>query len=271
MKLSVSNIAWDNKELELHLRLLKDLGCEGVEIAPSCIWREPVKAERSELEYIKRLIKRNSLVISAFHALLFNHPNLFLFGGKTIRDKTVDYLKDLIRLAGYLSVRILIYGSPKSRHIGNIPYNECYGIAVDTFRKLAKEASFHDICFCIEPLGPSETDFIQNAEEGYQLVKDVDRSNFGLHLDTKAMTEAKEDFGNIFKRYGSIIKHFHISEPGLAPPGHADMDHLTIGRYLSDSSYKNFVSIEMKKGYGDTKKVVKSAVMYVRRYYFMER
>ena len=77
MKLSVSNIAWDNNELEEHLALLKELGCDGVEVAPSCIWEEPVNAAKDEIESLRRLISKYGLVIPAFHALLFTRPDLF--------------------------------------------------------------------------------------------------------------------------------------------------------------------------------------------------
>ena len=110
MKLSVSNIAWNNNELESHLKLLKDLGCDGVEIAPSCIWQEPVDASKGEVESVKKLVKKYDLEISAFHALLFTRPDLYLFGDESIRNEGVSYLKKLIKLAGDLSVKVLVYG-----------------------------------------------------------------------------------------------------------------------------------------------------------------
>ena len=56
MKLAVSNIAWDESELASHLTLLKDLNCDGVELAPSCIWGEPTTATQNERVRIKNLI-----------------------------------------------------------------------------------------------------------------------------------------------------------------------------------------------------------------------
>ena len=269
MKLSVSNIAWDNCELDAHLKLLKDLDCDGVEIAPSCIWKEPIDATAGEVGYIKKIFNKYNLLIPAFHALLYTRPDLYLFGDGAGQKEMMSYLKGLIRLAGSLSVKFLIYGSPKSRHVGDKPYDKCYDIAVDTFRELAKEAELHDTCLCIEPLGPSENDFIQVADEGYRLLKDVNSYGFGLHLDAKAMVDTKEDFNDVFRKYGGILKHFHVGDPGLAPPGYTGFDHSLIGKALLDSSYKGFVSVEMRRGFGDTKEVVKDAVAYVRKNYFL--
>tara|TARA_B100001964_G_scaffold202469_1_gene230836 strand:- start:47 stop:382 length:336 start_codon:yes stop_codon:yes gene_type:complete len=101
-----------------------------------------------------------------------------------------------------------------------------------------------------ELLAPSENDFIQTADEGYQIVKDVDNLHFGLHLDVKAMVDAGDDFEAVFQRYGAILKYFHVGEPGLAPPGSTDLDHSLIGKALSDSLYDGFVSIEMIRACG---------------------
>ena len=270
IRLSVSNIAWQQNEFEDHLELLVELGCDGVEIAPSCIWKEPVHVSDDEIEWLKKLLSRYDLVIPAFHALLFTRPDLYIFGDESIRQQAVLYLKKLIRLAGMLSVRVLVYGSPASRRVAERPYDRCYETALGVFKELGIEAERHNVIFCIEPLGPSENDFIQTADEGYRIVRDVDNLHFGLHLDVKAMVDAGDDFDAVFQRYGAMLKHFHISDPGLAPPGSTGLDHSIIGKALTGSPYDGFVSIEMKRGFGDTKDVVRAAVEYVRKCYFLD-
>jgi sugar phosphate isomerase/epimerase len=168
-----------------------------------------------------------------------------------------------------LSVKVLVYGSPASRKVAEKHYDKCYEIAIDVFRELGIEAERNDVFFCIEPLGPSENDFILTADEGNQLVSDVGSKHFGLHLDIKAMADAGEEFEAVFQKYGRILKHVHISEPGLAPPGSTGLDHNSIGRALSASCYDGFVSIEMKRGFGNTKDVIRDSVAYVRKSYFM--
>ena len=93
-----------------------------MEIAPSCIWKEPAEAGKDEIESLRKLVSKHSLVIPAFHALLFTRPDLYIFGDEPKREQTVSYLKRLIRLAGMLSVRVLVYGSPASRRVGDKSY-----------------------------------------------------------------------------------------------------------------------------------------------------
>jgi D-psicose/D-tagatose/L-ribulose 3-epimerase len=268
MKLSVSNIAWEQNALEEHLQLLRDLECDGVEIAPSCIWKEPVEAGREEINDLKARVAGHGLSIPAFHALLFTRPDLYLFGDRGIREQTVAYLKQLIRLAGLLSVPVLVYGSPASRRVGNRQYEQCYGIAVEVFRELGTEAALHDTFFCIEPLGPAENDFIRTADEAVKLIDDVAEPHFGLHLDARAMADASEDTQTVFRKYARIMKHFHVGDPGLAPPGFTGFDHALTGSALQSSGYDRFVSIEMKRGFGNSIKVIADAVSYVRQCYF---
>ena len=97
----------------------------------------------------------------------------------------------------------------------------------------------------------------------------MDHPGFGLHLDAKAMIGAQENYAAVFNAYGSQMSHFHVGDPGLAPPGHTGVDHAVIGEALAASAYNGFVSIEMKRGFGDSRDVVTKAVSYVRKKYHM--
>lgn len=267
MKLSVSNIAWENSELEEHLKLLRDLGCEGVELAPSCIWPEPVEVSQEERKRVRRLVQSSGLEVTAFHALLYTRPDLQLFKDKKSRQATVDYLKQLAQLCADLRGKALIFGSPKSRMKGDRDYEECLEWAAEAFREVAEEGKGLGVVLCIEPLPPKEADFIRNSAEGMALVERVNRSNFGLHLDAKAMVEADENFEEAFQKYGRQICHFHVGDPGLSPPGSTGVDHSRIGKALRRSGYNGYVSIEMRKGFGPSREVVSKSVEYVRACY----
>lgn len=269
MKLSISNIAWDNNKLESHLKLLKELKCDGIEIAPSCIWKEPVNVTNKNIEYIKNLIQKYDLEVSSFHALLYTQPNLSIFKDKIIREETISYLKKLIKLANKLSVKTLVYGSPDSRRIIDKSYKECYDIAVDTFKKLAKECRSYDTCLCIEPLEPAKNNFILTSYEGHQLVKDVDDLGFGLHLDTGAMSDNNEDFNTAFENCKTVLKHIHVNDTDLAPPGTKGINHSIIAKPLIKSGYNKFISIEMRKNNKNNLKIITEAILYTRKKYFI--
>ncbi|HBH97606.1 MAG TPA: hypothetical protein DDX89_07480, partial [Candidatus Omnitrophica bacterium] len=247
MKLSVSNIAWDPAELADHLALLRDLGCDGVELAPSCIWPEPVEAEAEERARIKTLIQRTGLDVTGFHSLLYTRPDLQLFKDHASLREMVAYLNRLVHLCADLDGRLLIFGSPRNRVRHGRSVEECLAWAAEAFTEVAEKAGRCGVSLCIEPLGPSETDFIQSSLEGAALVERVGHPNFRLHLDTKALVGSGEDVEAVLAHYGGTLRHFHVSDPGLAPPGSAGIDHARIGRALCRSGYQGFVSLEMRR------------------------
>ena len=66
MKLSVSNIVWGKENFGDFLKILKNEGCDGVELAPSLIWDEPISSNKNERQELKKkyLIAVLSLLVS---------------------------------------------------------------------------------------------------------------------------------------------------------------------------------------------------------------
>lgn len=267
MKIAVSNIAWDNRYLAEHLALLKDLGCDGVELAPSCIWPEPVFATAADRIALRDTIKRSGLELVGFHALLFTRPDLQLFADRSSCSLTIDYLARLAELCADLDGGLLVLGSPRNRVLHGRRYDECMKWATDAFRTLAEACAPRGAIFCIEPLGPDETEFIKSAREGAELVERVSHPNFRLHLDAKALIGTGENLEHALADYGELLRHFHVGDPGLAPPGATGADHAPFGKALRRYGYRGYVSIEMRRGHRDSRDAVRESVDYVRRNY----
>lgn len=268
MKLAVSNIAWEPNELKEHLTLLRDLGCEGVELAPNILWKEPVDATSDERQNMRALIHGAGLSVVGFHALFFTRPDLQFFRDKESLAATTLYLKQLAQLCHDLEGKFLILGSPKSRSPQGRTKQESIEWIAPALRSVAEEGARLGVTLCIEPLPQSDNEFIRNSDEGMELVRRVNHPNFGLHLDAKAMHGAGEDFSQAFGKYGKELKHFHVGDPGLAPPGSTGMlDHGKVGLALRSSGYSGYVSIEMRRR-RFTPMVVTKSVEYVRRNYF---
>ena len=78
MKISVSNIAWyqDPKKITNFLEFISSLNCNGVELAPSAIWSEPIDSSKQDRDSLKRQIANFNLNFLGFHSLLYSarHP-----------------------------------------------------------------------------------------------------------------------------------------------------------------------------------------------------
>lgn len=266
MKIAVSNIAWEEGNLRFYLELLKKLGCDGIELAPSRIWPEPVSATMDEKKRLRGLISDNGLEVVGFHALLYTHPELKIFDSKETYKKTVEYVNALTRLCGDLDGRVMVFGSPRNRERGNRSPEECQSIASDFFYSLAVEAERHNVLICIEPL-QQNCDFITTSLEGLDLVNRVNHPNFRLHLDIRAIQETGEDFYETFSKCSDVLEHVHVGDTNLSPPGHDGYNHSAIGAALKKAGYNKYVSIEMRQGFGPPPKVVEESIAYVKRCY----
>jgi D-psicose/D-tagatose/L-ribulose 3-epimerase len=249
MKISISNIAWDQTEEGAVAQILRERGIQGVEIAPTKIWPVPIETDTISLSKYREFWEDSGIEIVALQALLFGRPDLTLFENETIRKQTFQYLSGIIQLASLLGAKVLVFGSPKNRWVGEQDLDQVTERAVDFFYHLGEVAAAHNTLFCIEPnAAVYGCDFIRTAREGQALVKRVSHPGFGLHLDAGIMTLNGEEIEPVLDECLETMSHFHISEPQLGLIGEGITDHKRIADHLRKIGYKGWVSIEMRNG-----------------------
>ncbi|MGH7171588.1 MAG: sugar phosphate isomerase/epimerase family protein [Gemmataceae bacterium] len=246
MRLAISNIAWPAGEDDAVAPLLHAHGVEGVELALTKVWPEPLEAMAAEVRAYRHSWEKQGPLIAALQALLFGKPHLTLFGTESVRRQMLDYLAGIIERAGWLGASALVFGSPKNRQRGERSSSEAWAIAVPFFRELGRIARRHGVCFCIEP-NPSAygCDFVTTVAEGIELVDAVGAEGFGLHLDTGGMALAGDPLTASIAAVGERCRHFHISEPFLAEVGGGAAPHHECAEALHKSGYRGWLSIEM--------------------------
>jgi D-psicose/D-tagatose/L-ribulose 3-epimerase len=244
MRLAASNIAWKSAEDEAVAEVLREVGAEGVELAPTAAWSKPLEASEAEVLAYRRLWESRGLRIVSMQALLFGRPELRIFGDETTRQATFDYLAGMIRLGGRLGAHALVFGSPKNRAVGELPRSVVEDIALPFFRGLGELALQHGTALCIEPNPPAYgADFVTTAAEGLELVRKVGSAGFRLHLDAGGMTMTGEQQEPA--AFAEAL-HFHASEPNLAPVGTGGTRHEDFARSLRQVGYRGWVSLEMR-------------------------
>lgn len=250
MKLAISNLAWDRKHDAAVAALMQSCGVTGVEIAPTKIWTDPLDAPDGEIDDYRDFWDGFGIEIVSLQSLLFNQPDLKLFGTGDERGEMHDYLKKMVDLAARLGPNGIgmVFGSPRNRTKEDLTDAEAMEIAVPFFRSLGEHAAFHDVTFCIEP-NPVENqcDWINTSAEGVALVKAVNSKGFGLHLDAAAMTLAHEDPKAAIGDAAEVLHSFHVSEPRLAPitASSSGSDHAAFAAALRSVKFSGWLSIEM--------------------------
>jgi sugar phosphate isomerase/epimerase len=88
-------------------------------------------------------------------------------------------------------------------------------------------------------------DFATRTAEAARLVATVGHSGFGLHGDAGGMT-LSGDRPELLTRHAGLLRHFHVSEPHLAPIDRTRVDHAGLAAALRAGGYERWVSVEMK-------------------------
>lgn len=247
----MSNIAWRAEEEEAVRSVLVQTGITGVELAPTMVWPDPLAVSEAEARAYRAQWEDLGISVVALQALLYGRPELTLFDDEERRRATLEHLKAMARLGGFLGVRPLVFGSPRNRRRGDLELEQAMEIAERFFRAAGEVAHENGTCLCLEPNPPQYgCDFVVDSASALELVQRVDHPGFGIHLDTAAMLLAGDSPAEAVEACRSSVFHFHASEVFLAPLGEPcqdqhPVDHAACAAALRAVGYQGVVSVEM--------------------------
>ena len=231
MKFAASNIALPAYDHASELRQMRQLGLEGIEIAPSRIWRETWKdLSFDAVTLYRKQIEVAGLKTVGLHSLFFDHPELGLFCSDEHHFETLDFMVHLSMVCRDLGGKTLIYGGGRKRGI-----------------TLCGRTEEHGTCYCFEPLGFKKTDFINTVSDSLRIVKSVSSPALRVQLDAAALADNNEIVEQTFLDARPYLVHVHANEPNFEILGSSGkVDHAAIGSFLRSINYEGYVSIEQK-------------------------
>lgn len=246
MKHAISNIALSPFRHETELGHLQEVGLQGLEVAPSRVWEATWEGlSNSDVSTYRRAVENAGLRIIGLHSLLFDHRELELFGSVESRQDLLDYFVHLSAVCRDLGGKTLIWGGGRRR--GNIGAQDAETRAIDFFNLLAERIDGHGTCYCIEPLGPADTDFVHSVFDSKRIVDAVGSSSLKIQIDAKALVANDELTISPFEAARANLVHYHANEPGFDVLGKSGtVDHVAAGQYLRAVGYEGYVSIEQK-------------------------
>ena len=246
MKFAVSNIALPAFDHTADFDRLAEMGLEAIEVAPSRVWRDTWRGLTTmEVADYRRRIEAAGLSVVGLHSLFYDRPELGLFKGPEARAESLDFLEHLSKVCRDLGGKTLIYGGGRRR--GSLPRDAARAEAVAFFGELTKRVEIHGTCFCFEPLGPDDADFINSALESLSIAAEIGSPALKVQLDAKALVENGEAVIETFRAVRPLLVHFHANEPGLAGLGSSGtVDHAALGAMLREIGYRGWVSIEQR-------------------------
>jgi D-psicose/D-tagatose/L-ribulose 3-epimerase len=136
-----------------------------------------------------------------------------LTGPEIDRDQQTAYVTRALDRVARLGVRTVVFGSGGARRVPDgFAKDEAFRQLVDFGRRAAALARSRNITIAIEPLRREETNIINSAAEGLELVDAINDPGFQLMIDFYHLSSEHEDPA-IVLRARPHLRHLHMANP----------------------------------------------------------
>ncbi|MDB5648436.1 TIM barrel protein [Methylobacterium sp.] len=264
---ALSNLCWPMEQDRAALRLLRDLGYRGLEIAPFKVFGGWENVTRAEVATYRRGAESEGLAVIALQGILFGAQLGPIFSGARARASLLTHATHVARMAGDFGGLPCVFGAPGLRRLLDVPVAEADRIATGLFRDLGAIFADHGSILVLEA-NPERygCEYVTRTDEAAALVAAVDHWGFRLHVDTGTLCvngERDETLGP----HLDVAAHVHVSEPDLVPLSPANPRHRQFGERLRSSAYTGWISVEMKQSDGDWRTCLQRSAQVIEDHY----
>ncbi len=255
--------------LEDALRIIADLGYEGVALALDVHHLNPFTTAQSEIRSLKRLLNRLRLdvVIETGARYLLDplHKHEPSFVNASGNRKRMEFTKRAIDIAQSLGAPVVTV------HSGTLPPGESPDAAqkrlVSGLKTVCEHALAQGVTVGLEP----EPDMFVQTVADYRRVRDeVAHPALKLTLDVGHLVCAGHDTpGEIIAHLGGEIANAHIEdiknrEHHHLPPGEGDIDFGPILAAFRAIGYAGLINVELSRNSHNAPVVAREAIKYFR-------
>lgn len=251
---------------------VREMGYTGIEFAPFTLLPDAetvdvrdISAERRQ--EVRRQAEEAGLEVVGLHWLLAKTLGFYLTSpNDNVRRETTEYFKALAQLCSDLGGTIMVLGSPQQRNLlPGVSYVQAEAYAAEVLRGAMPVCEDLGVTIALEPLAPTEGDFLLTASQAISLMKMVDSPSCRLHLDVKAMSSEKAPIQAIIIEHQEHLVHFHANDPNLLGPGMGEVGFGPIFGALRQIDYQGWVSVEVFKYEPSPREIARESIEYMQR------
>ena len=218
-----------------------------------------------DAQLIRASLRANGLEVAAIGS-----GGVTFITGLTLMDIEVsraqraeEKLKELINFASDVGSPLVTIGSFRGWVRGGGAEMRSRLVAV--LRRGANYAGPRGVRLVVEPINRYESDIVNTAEEGLELLRDVDHPGVGLLLDTYHVNIEDSSWAGPFRQVGGVGKlwHVHLGDNNRLPPGEGLIDFPAIVDALRKVNYAGYLSAELL-GKADPDAAADNTVRYMR-------
>ena len=203
-------------------------------------------ASLSDADFEKAVADLKQTGIAVPVTNLFLPRTLKVTGPEIDRDQQMAYVKKAFARLSRLGTEIVVFGSGGARQVPDgFDTAEAWKQLVDFGQRIAPEAKAAGITIAIEPLRRQETNIINSAREGLELVKAIGHPNFQLIIDFYHLASEHEDPAIVVEA-GQHIRHLHTANPQgrVFPLEWTEFDYAPFFANLRKIGYDKRISVE---------------------------
>jgi D-psicose/D-tagatose/L-ribulose 3-epimerase len=268
MKLALCNEVIREMDFPAQCDFAKKLGYDGLELAPFTLDENPHRLSRERRTELRRIADNAGIAITGLHWLLITPQGLSINSpDAAVRQQTVDVIRGLIELCADLGSKVLVHGSPKQRNVADSDSRqEAWKRACETFATIAGKAQAEGLVYCIEPLAPRETNFINSVEEAVQLVEIVNNPAFLTMIDCCAAAAESLSTADLMDRWlpTGKVAHIHFNDANRRGPGQGETRFAPIVAALRQHEYQGIIAVEPFEYVPDGPSSAARAIGYIR-------
>lgn len=247
---------------------IKQLGYDGLEIAPFTLGDDPAGLTISERRMLSQGMKNAGLDFVGLHWLLAAPPGLHATTpDQIVRERTWEYIARLVDLTADLSEGgggVMVFGSPKQRSTvdGTTP-EECKKRYTEHLSKVAPYAQERGVKILVEALPVGQSDVITSIQEAATIVDQIGSPAVQTMFDVHNAIDETESHRALIQKYAPKIAHVHVNENDGREPGTGSYPFGELSVALRAISYNGWVSLEVFDFSRDPATVAGNAIKFL--------
>lgn len=248
MKLSLCNEVIRALPFERQCALAAQLGYEALEVAPFTLGDDAYRMPASERVAIRRACSDAGIAVSGLHWLLVAPAGLSITtADRPAWENTLDVMRRLVELCADLGGTYLVHGSPAQRRTGDNSDRQAAAVrGEEAWAKVAQDAQRAGMIYCIEPLAPRETDFVNTIAEAAAIVERIANPALRTMIDTSAAATEAEPVVALVDRWmpTGLVTHVQLNDRNRRGPGQGKDAFTPVLAALKRNGYDGWLAME---------------------------
>ncbi len=240
MKFGVNSLIWTGSFDTAHLSLLpkvRRMGFDGIEISRFTFEDFPA-AE------IRRVLADNGLQCTFCSALTGSQS--LVSEDAAVRREAREFLVRGIETAAELGSPVFAgpFCAPVGLLTGKRRTAEEWKRAVEGLQSLGETLDSCGVILAIEPLNRFETYFLNTAEDGARLCREIAHPRVGILFDTFHGNIEEKNLGTAIRTLGKHLKHLHTCANDRGIPGSGHINWTAVFAAARETGYDGWAVIE---------------------------